>query len=34
VRSIEAGKIDPHTWTIKQLAEALGCAAGYLAFGG
>lgn len=34
VRDIELGKVDPKTWTVKVLAKALGCPAGWLAFGG
>ena len=34
IRSLEQGKANPHTWTIKLIAEALGCPAGYLAYGG
>lgn len=34
VRGLEQGSHNPHTWTVKLLADALGCAAGYLAYGG
>lgn len=34
IRSLEEGRTSPHTWTIKRIADALGCAAGYLAYGG
>lgn len=34
IRMLEQGQRDPHTWTIKLIADALGCAAGYLAYGG
>ena len=34
VRALERGETTPKTWTIKLLAEALRCPAGWLAFGG
>lgn len=34
IRMLEQGQRDPQSWTIKLLADALGCAAGYLAYGG
>lgn len=34
IRQLEQGKTNPHTWTVKLIADALGCAAGYLAYGG
>jgi len=34
IYEIEAGKRAPLTWTITLLARALGCPAGWLAFGG
>ena len=34
IYEIEGGKRSPLTWTIAILARALGCPAGWLAFGG
>jgi transcriptional regulator with XRE-family HTH domain len=34
IYEIEGGKRSPLTWTISILARALGCPAGWLAFGG
>lgn len=34
VRALEHGETTPRTWTIKLLANALSCSAGWLAFGG
>ena len=34
VGTIEAGESDPQAWTLKRLARALGCSAGWLTFGG
>lgn len=34
IRMLEQGERDPRTWTIKLIADALGCAAGFLAYGG
>ncbi len=34
IYELEAGKRSPLTWTVAILARALGCPAGWLAFGG
>jgi transcriptional regulator with XRE-family HTH domain len=34
IRELEAGERAPRIWTIWLLARALGCSAGWLAFGG
>lgn len=34
LRSIEAAKTEPGTWTMQRLADALSVSAGWLAFGG